>query len=369
MDTSDPEINFDSKGICNHCKEVEKHYKKLPPLEKREKAISNVIEKIRIEGKNKKYDSLVGVSGGVDSTYVVHFLRTKGLRPLAVHMDNGWNSETAVKNLENLLKKLDVDLYTKVLNWNEFKDLQLAFLKSSILDLEIPTDHAIRAVVMNTAKKFKLKYIINGSNYATESILPRSWSRSQSDWVLIKNIYKQFGHKKRLRKYPHYTLFNMLSEKLYHFNKISLLDNIDYNKTKAIEILQDNYGWQYYGGKHYESVFTRFFQGYILPRKFGIDKRRAHLSSLICSGEITRDEALEEIKKEPYQDQLQLNEDMELFKNKLELTDTEFDKLLHLPNKSVMDYPNYENTFPYSLFYKKYRQKTINNFKRKISAA
>jgi len=363
MDTTDPEIVFDEDGICNHCKTVDKFYRKLPSIESREEKLRQLLETIKKQ-RTGKYDCIVGVSGGLDSTYVIHYLRENGINPLAVHVDNGWNTEVSNSNLQKVIKKLNIDLITVVLEWDLFRDLQLSFLKASVPDLEIPTDHSLRAVIYETAKKNRLKYILRGTNFNTESILPRAWSRSQSDWLLIKSIYKKFGTGLKLNRYPHSSLWDFLFEGFSGFVKVSLLDNINYLKSEAIKEMSERYGWKYYGSKHYESVYTRFFQGYILPKKFGIDKRRAHLSSLICSGEMTRENALEEISKDPYLDVKMLKEDINLFKTKLGLTDKEFDDLMSLPNKSTSSYPNYENTFPYRYFYSFYRNLIVKKNKK-----
>ncbi len=364
MDTTDPEIVFDEDGICNHCKAVDSFYRTLPSVESREEKLRLLLDTIKKE-RTGKYDCVVGVSGGLDSTYVIHYLRENGINPLAVHVDNGWNSEVSNHNLQKVIKKLKVDLETVVLEWELFRDLQLSFLKASIPDLEIPTDHSLRAVIYRVAKKNGLKYIFNGTNFNTESILPRSWSRSQSDWLLIKSIYKQFGSGLNLSHYPHSSLWNILLDGFSGFVRVSLLDNINYNKSMAITEMSERYGWEYYGSKHFESVYTRFFQGYILPEKFGIDKRRAHLSSLICSGEMTREKALEEVSKKTYLDEKMLIEDTNLFKVKLGLTDKEFKYLISLPNKSTNSYPNYENTFPYRYFYSAYRNLIVKKNKKR----
>ena len=365
MDTSDPDIVFDENGICNHCKTVDAFYKSLPPVEKREERLLSLLDNIKAR-RTGKYDCVVGVSGGLDSTYLIHYLKEHGMNPLAVHIDNGWNTETSVLNLDRVLKPLKVDLETVVLEWELFRDLQLAFLKASVPDLEIPTDHSLRAVINDIAKKNKVAFIFNGTNFNTESILPRAWSRSQSDWLLIKSIYKRFGKGLKINRYPHSNLVSIIFDRFSGLTRVSLLDNIRYNKGLAMKVLSEKYNWEYYGGKHYESVYTRFFQGYILPRKFGIDKRRAHLSSLICSGEITRERAINELAKDPYPDKELLSQDKKTFTSKLGLSETELEELLALPNKSTGSYPNYENTFPYNLFYRSFRDFVLKRNRRNI---
>lgn len=349
MDTSDPDIHFNDLGICNHCIQ----YDKLIQTQTFSKSNGNDIlkhwvNKIKIEGKHKDYDCIIGVSGGVDSSYVAYVTKELELRPLAVHLDNGWDSELAVKNIELLLKKLDIDLYTEVLEWEEFRNLQLAFLRASTPDSEIPTDHAIVALLFQKAKEMNIKYIVNGCNIRTETHLPRSWSQGHADWKYIKNIHDQFGTQPLLT-YPHYTFFEKLIY-LQRFNWFSILNYLDYSKTDALKILTDKFGWQYYGGKHYESIYTRFFQGYILPKKFGFDKRRTHFSSLICSQEMTRDQALKELQQDPYPQNLVL-EDREYVIKKFEITEDEFEQIMALPPKTFLDYPSYDKSLKRSQFY------------------
>lgn len=339
--TADPDITFDEQGVSNYVND----YKKLIALRVPEPALAkqqldNILTKIKEDGKGKEYDCLVGVSGGVDSTYVAYLVKQWGLRPLAVHMDNGWNSELAVSNIEKTLKKLNIDLHTEVLNWDEFRDIQLSFLKASTPDGEIPTDHAIYAVTMNTAAKYGIKYIISGSNIKTEGILPRSWARGHLDWKYIRSVSKQFG-KIRPKTIPHITMVKVFYY-LYvnRIKSIPILNYIDYNKTKALEVLKKELDWQYYGGKHYESVYTRFYQGYVLPRKFEMDKRRGHLSTLICSGEITREQALSEIAQPPYTDADLEKQDLDFVIKKFDITTEEFNRIMQLPINTIHDYPN-----------------------------
>ncbi len=299
MDTSDPDIQFDEEGVCNHCRKYEKIMRcRVYSDEEKQQKLKHLANKIKEEGKNKEYDCIIGVSGGIDSTMVAYIVKKKlGLRPLAVHLDNGWDSELSIKNIEKICKVLDIDLFTHVLDWEEFKDVQLSFLKSSFINTEMPTDHAIMAVLFQVADEKRISYIINGSNFTTEGILPNSWVYDVRDWKFIEGIHKKFG-KLKVKTFPHYGLIDMFH---YLFIKrikfVTILDYIDYNKKDAMKLIEKELGWKYYGVKHYESIFTRFYQGYILPRKFKIDKRRAHLSTLICSGQITREEALEELKK------------------------------------------------------------------------
>jgi N-acetyl sugar amidotransferase len=341
MDTlADPDIFFDEKGISNYYYQyIERAKMRLFNTEKDRPKLDEIIKKIKAQGKDKDYDCIIGVSGGIDSTYVAYLVKKLGLRPLAVHFDNGWNSELAVKNIEQVLNKLDIDLHTFVINWEEFKSLQYAFLKASTPDSEIPTDHAISALLFQIANRYGVKYIVNGYNFSTESIMPVTWSYGHIDWTYIKKINDRFGIRK-LKDYP-----NITPLKYFYYTFIrgirilSLLNYFPYNKAEAMNILQEELGWKYYGGKHYESIYTRFFQGYILPEKFHIDKRRAHLSNLISSNQITREEALQELSKPIYPASL-LKEDKRFVIKKFGITEAEFDSLMKMPAKTFRDYPN-----------------------------
>ncbi len=341
MDTTVPDIEFDENGTCNYCKAYEiRAENELLKGEKRDIKLKEIVEKIKKHGKNKQYDSLIGISGGVDSTYVAYIVKKLSLRPLAIHLDNGWDAELAVKNIENVLHKLDIDLFTHVIDWEEFKDLQLSFIKSSIASIENPTDHAIRASLYNIAAKNEIKYVISGGNIVTEAIMPDSWMDNASDLKLIKSIQKQFGSKKlktfpimSIKKFAYYTLVKKIKY-------LPILNYLDYNKKQAKEILVKELDWVDYGGKHYESIFTRFFQGYILPIKFNMDKRIPHLSTLIMSKQIIREEALDEIKNSTYPSQELLEEDYDYFLKKLELSKEEFEIIMQEPPKSAKDYPS-----------------------------
>lgn len=341
MDTTDPNIIFDTDGVCNHCKNAEIQLKNV--MKKRSTfSLDAFVDQMKRDGVGKEYDCVVGLSGGVDSCFVIHLMKTMGVRPLAVHIDNGWNTELAVQNIKNLLEKLDVDLYTYVLNWEEFRDLQLSFLYASTPDCEIPTDHMIRPILSMVADYYKIKYVIFGINSATESILPKAWSYGHNDWKYIKNIHKRYGTLP-LKTYVYHT--RLMS---YYFREkqewFYLLDYIDYNKDEAKKLLIEKYSWRDYGGKHYESFYTRFYQSYILPTKFGFDKRKMHLSNLIVSGQITREEALTAL-KEPLFDEDQIKRDIEYFCEKMDISEDEFQKIMSLPPKTFDDYPSYENDF------------------------
>jgi len=337
MDTSDPDIKFDENGICNYCIEYPKKRKMfVPEPHEREKYLNKMIEVCKKKGKGKKYDCIIGVSGGVDSTYLAWKVKEFGLRPLAVHLDNGWDSELAVANIHKVLKQLDIELYTYVLDWEEFKSLQIAFLKSSTPDCEIPTDHAIVALLRQLASKYDLPLIL-GVNFSSEAILPRAWSQGHMDWHYIKKVNKLFGNKK-LKNYPHYSIFKLIYwKRIKSIPEFYLLNYIEYVKEDAKKFLIEKFDWQDYGSKHHESIYTKFYQNYILPTKFGFDKRRAHYSSLILAKQMTRDEALIKL-KEPLYSEEELKEHLEYIPKKLGLTREEFDAIMRKPQKSYFDY-------------------------------
>jgi N-acetyl sugar amidotransferase len=339
MDTSDPSITFNKKGLCRHCVEYD-HLVSIGIFDGQDglDRLEKIIHEIKEYGHNKKYDCIIGLSGGLDSSYTLHKICEYELRPLVVHLDNGWNSELAVSNISKLLTKLDIDLDTYVIPWNEFKDLQISFLYASTPDIEIVTDHAITSYMYQAAKKNNIKYIISGSNIRTETHVPLSWSQGHNDWKYIESVQKKFGSVP-ITSYPHRTREEDLDFK-NNFKWLAPLNYLEYKKYKAINLLSDVYDWKYYSGKHYESIFTRFYQGYILPRKFGYDKRRGHLSSLICSGEVERDEALLEMTRPPYPDEIQ-RKDYDYVIKKLDLSKEEFEKIMDLPLKTILDYPSY----------------------------
>ncbi len=352
MDTSDPLIVFDKEGRCNHCKFYDKMASEsLFSKDEQEQRLKKIVERIRIDGKGKRYDCIVGVSGGIDSTYTAYLAKQIGLRPLAVHLDNGWNSELAVSNIEKTLKTLDIDLFTRVLDWEEFKDLQLSFLKASTPDSEIPTDHAIVATLYQVATRERLKYLIMGTNVQSEAIMARAWSQGYFDWRYIRKIQQRFGRKK-IKDFPHFNLMQLGVYKHFHrIQEISLLHYFPYVKEDAKAFVKDKLGWVDYGGKHYESIYTRFYQGYILPNKFGFDKRRAHLSTLICSGQVSREIALKELEKDPYVTQQMKNDDKEYVIKKLGLSNSEFAEIMSSPPKTFWEYPSYSTAFFYKIYF------------------
>jgi N-acetyl sugar amidotransferase len=344
MDTSDPWITFNEEGVCNHVLEYEE-FERTAMLkgEKAEAKLNEIVTMLKKEGEGKEYDCIMGLSGGVDSSYLA-YLATQilGLRVLVVHVDAGWNSELAVNNIQSIVQKLNLDLHTLVIDWEEMRDLQLAFFKSSIANLDVPQDHCFIASLYQEAKRYNIKYILNGGNMSTESILPDAWGYDASDPIHVKSIHKQFGSIP-LKSYPVYTNY----KKIFYYpivmgmKTIRPLEYIDYKKADAKKLLIEQLGWRDYGGKHYESKFTKFFQAHYLPTKFGFDKRKAHLSSLIVSGQMTRSEAIEELKK-PLYDANELEEDRIYFAKKLGISLDEYYHIMEQPPKDYKDYPNSE---------------------------
>lgn len=339
MDTSDPDIVFNEKGVCNHCIRYDAQMESLPKGIDAKQKLDQLIKQIKSDGYDKRYDCIIGLSGGVDSTYVAYLVKEEfGLRPLAVHLDNGWNSTLSIENMRNVIDKLEIDLYTHTIDLDEFRDIQLSFLKASTPDSEIPTDHAIFSLLKQVAKKNNVKYVLNGINIKTESHHALSWSQGHSDFGYIKSVQRKFGTKP-IRTFPHGNRLTLL-EDLFSKAWINILNYIDYNKEEAKKIITERLNWQDYGGKHFESTYTKFLQGHILPKKFGYDKRKMHLSSLICAGEISREAALEELKKPPYPLEEQL-EDKEILIEKFGITHDDFEDIMTRAPKTYYDYPSY----------------------------
>lgn len=354
-----PEITFDENGVCNMCRSyIEISSKQILSNTQKTKALKKLIDKIKSEGTNKEYDCIVGLSGGVDSCFVAYKAKEFGLRPLIVHLDNGWNSELAVKNIENIVRKLGFDLYTHVINWNEFRDLQLSYFKASVVDIEALTDHAISAILYRMADKYNVKYILSGENIVTEGRLPPSWVHLKNDLINIKAIHKKFGNIP-IKTFPTLGAIRLSYYKnIRKIKYIPLLDYLDYNKQKAKEIITKELEWRDYGGKHYESLFTRFYQSYILPVKFHIDKRKSHYSTLVCSEQLTRGEALE-LMKLPIYDKDKLKEDKEYVLKKLGLTEKEFDEIMKQPIKAHTDYPSMVNYYNILMFFRRTIKKIV----------
>lgn len=354
MDSTDPDIIFDEHGQCNHCKSYLENIPKLPALQSNsQQHLDDIVSNIKAKSEGKKYDCVIGLSGGVDSTYVAYVVtKILGLRPIAVHMDNGWNSELSVKNVENIVKKLGIDLYTKVLNWDEFRDLQLAFLKASTPDSEIPTDHAICATLYEVASKHNIKYIISGANFITERIMPHGWSQGHGDYRYIKNISKKFGTIP-LKTFPYLNnLKRFYYEKIRSISFLPIFNYFKFDLNQARNIIQTELEWKDYGGKHYESTYTKFFQGYILPSKFGFDKRKGHLSNLICYGLLSREEALKKIEL-PAIDEKEIIQLKQYVAKKFNLKENDLEKILQAKPKRYKDYPNSYNSIWY-IYSRKY---------------
>ena len=344
MDTSDPLIEFNAAGECNHCLAYRSIVFRLPRFQPdAEKALARVVSDTRAR-KTGKYDCVIGVSGGVDSTYMAYYVKNiLGLNPLAVHIDNGWDSELAVANIERMLSILKIDLHTEVLDWREFSDLQLAFLRASTPDAEIPTDHAMLSALYQAARTKGIPTIFFGNNLVTESVHPRMWSYGHQDWIYIKNIQKRFG-KVSLRTFPHTSMWKYFY--LFRIRKlraIRLYDYVAFDRAEVEALIARELGWQPYGGKHYESVYTRFFQGYLLPRKFGFDKRRAHLSSLVCATQMTRGQALQAL-QQPALDPEEEPPLLDYVAKKLRIARAELDAICRALPKTYKDYPSSENS-------------------------
>ena len=343
LDThDDPEIQFDNEGICNYCRTYEAKYDhNWPSQEELAQKLKNQIQEIKNQGKNKKHDSILGVSGGVDSTYFAMKAKEWGLNPLLIHYDNGWNTELAVQNINAIVENTGFKLFTYVVDWEEFKDLQLSYIRAGVLDWEIPTDHGFNACLYDQSYNLGINAILTGHNYQTESILPKTMRWNKLDTANLHDIQNKFGSKK-LKSFPtlnfwKYNFYGIMMD----YKRYNLLELIDYDKGLAKKEIMANMGWKDYGGKHYESFFTKFYQGYVLCEKFGYDKRKAHLSNLICSHQITKEQALEELAKPSYAPE-KLEEDIEYFIKKMNLTRQEFNDIMAAPVVPHTHYKSYE---------------------------
>lgn len=367
MDTTDPDIEFDENDVCNHCRRYDDMENRVAKAKDGKQALGKIVDQIKKEGIGAKYDCIMGLSGGIDSSYLACQAKKLGLRPLAVHVDAGWNSELAVKNIENIVKILEIDLYKYVVNWEEMQDLQVAFLRSGVVNIDIPQDHAFFAALYSYAVKSGIRYVLHGGNIATESILPRSWmGHSAMDKKYLMSIHKRFGKRKlrtflTLSFYQHYVKYPLTKKKM---RVIQLLNYMPYIKEEAKHVLVREFGWADYGNKHFESRFTKFHQGYYLPARFGYDKRKAHLSSLIVSGQLTREEALNEMEKELYPAD-ELREDRLFIMKKLGLTEKEFDEILQIDNKTIIDdYPSYDAIIKCGSYFKNMIRKVLKKTQR-----
>jgi N-acetyl sugar amidotransferase len=350
MDTTDSNIVFDVYGVCDHCNTF---YSKIKPFwhtdERGAKALASLVNKIKKEASNQDFDCMMGMSGGIDSSYLLYKMVTDyGLRPLVFHVDAGWNSQIAVNNIERLVDGLGLDLYTEVINWEEMKDLQLAFFKSGVPHIDVPQDHAFFATMYKFASKFKVKTILTGGNYSTECVRnPLEWMYYQSDSIQLLDIYKKHG----TGELKDYKVTNILWHKVWlpYFRGIKLyrpLDYISYNKEEAMCELVDKFGYQKYPQKHFESRFTRFYEGFWLPQRFGYDTRKVQYSSLILTGQMTRDEAIEKLKEAVYTKD-QINDDFEFISNKLGITTDELWSYFYAPKKTFKDYKSQEDIYSF----------------------
>lgn len=344
MDTSDPNIVFDENGISDYYHNFQNVI--LPNWntdEKGNEELMLIAEKIKKEGRGKDFDCIIGLSGGLDSSYVAYVAKViMGLRPLLFHVDAGWNTDKAVGNIEKLCNGLGLDLYTDVINWEEMKDLQVAFLKSQIADQDLPQDYAFFSGLYKFAKKNKIKYVLTGGNFSTECCRePEEWGGFPGiDTMLVKDIHSKFG-KRPLKTFP---LVDILSYKLYYRYVLGMqvfkpLNLIPYIKTDVEKLLMEKFGWESFQHKHHESRFTRFYEDYWLPRKFGYQKRRAHFSSLILTGQMTRESALERVSKPELSEEF-LQKEFEYVADKLDLSVRELQGIFEEPNKTFHDYKN-----------------------------
>lgn len=351
MDTTDPYITFDKNGYCNHCTDFLNKKAYLQDYSNTDSQIlERIVQKIKKVGKGKKYDCVLGISGGADSCYAAYICKELGLRTLLVHFDNGWNTHVSTENIEVVVRHLGFDYVSYVIDWEEFKDLQLSFLKASVPEIETPTDIAILGTLNLFALKYDVKHIIMGCNNATESILPRSWHYNPRDMKYLLSIQKKFGTKK-LKSFPFYGYTQEIYAKLIkRIKNIYILNYVPYNRQMAIKTLE-KLGWKNYGQKHYESFYTRFVQSYILPEKFNIDYRKVFLSIKILNGEISREDVLHILSQKPY-DESSLKDDIEFLCKKLEITPETFYQIMALPPKSYKDYPNDE--YKLKFLYKTY---------------
>ena len=348
MDTTDAKIRFDENGVCDHCIT---YFKDILPYwhtdERGEKALWKIINKIKKEGSGKEFDCILGMSGGIDSSYLTYIVKEKfGLRPLVFHVDAGWNSQIAVNNIERLVDKLELDLFTHVVDWEEMKDLQLSYFKAGVPNIDVPQDHSFFATMYDFAFKYKIKYILTGGNYSTECVRnPIEWMYYQSDSIQLNDIHKKYGRK----PLKNYKVTNILWHKVYlpYFRGTKLirpLDFVSYNKEEAMQLLIDQFGWQKYPQKHFESRFTKFYESYWLPKKFGFDTRKVQYSSLILTGQMSREEALEKLSQPAY-DEETICQDFEYIATKLGISVEELQGYMDAPNKSYKDYKSQESIY------------------------
>jgi aminotransferase len=346
MDTSDPDITFDAQGVCNHCRHFDEVTRKdWFPNEEGERRWAAQVEQIRAAGKGKEYDCILGLSGGVDSSYLALRVKDWGLRPLVVHVDAGWNSELAVANIEKIVKHCNFDLHTHVVDWEEMRDLHLAYLKAGVANQDVPQDHVFFSSLYHFATRNGIRYILSGGNIATEGVFPKAWHGSAMDAINLRAIHKQFGERP-LRTYSTIGFFDYFV--WYPFVRkmrtARPLNFMPYDKQQAIVELEEKMGWRSYGRKHGESLFTKLFQNYYLPTKFGYDKRKPHYASLIVSGQMSRDEALAKL-QEPLYDPKELEVDISYFCKKLRISRQQFDAFVAAPAHHYSDFPTWNSRY------------------------
>ena len=342
MDAHAADLTFDDAGHCNYCTGMLARLASYQPADpaERERRLQGLVAQIKREGRGKRYDCIVGVSGGADSAYALYTARQHGLRPLAVHMDNGWNSELAVNNIENLVRKLGADLYTHVVEWREYRALQQAFFDADVIDVELLYDNAMLAVNYQLAKRYRTRWILSGSNTTTEGMrVPRNYNWNKFDRRNILAIARRDGV--RVKSLPTISVARYVWHRLVRGTRwLPFLDYVDYNKPHCIQQLVDELGYRPYPYKHYESIFTRFYQGHLLPAKFGVDKRRLHLSSLICSGQMSRDDALAHLQRSPYPDPDDLQVDIDYFLKKMGWQQADLDTYIARPERAHDEFPS-----------------------------
>ena len=347
MDTTDSRITFDHEGVCDHCRLFEAQV--LPNWhtgERGDREFRALVERIAASGRGKEFDCIIGMSGGIDSSYLAHVAVSYGLRPLVFHVDAGWNSQVAVNNIEKIVDKCGLELYTDVIDWEEMRDLQLAYFKSAVPHIDTPQDHAFFATMYKFADQHGIKFILTGANYSTECIRnPIEWMYYQSDPIQLRDIHRRFGTRP-LRKFPMTSIFRHKIWLPYvkGIRVVRPLNHVSYTKADAIKLLVNEYGWQPYPQKHFESRFTRFYEGFWLPKKFGYDTRKVQFSSLIVTGQMSRHEALVKLEK-PALDEATVRQEFEYVANKLGIHPSELQGYLELPNKTYRDYRSQERFY------------------------
>lgn len=346
MDTTDPKITFDAEGVCNHCHQFdERARREWFPNDEGGRRWNTLVAQMKANGQGKEYDCILGLSGGVDSSYLALKVHESGLRPLVMHVDAGWNTELAVANIEAVVKHCGFDLHTHVVDWEDMRDLHLAFLRAAVANQDVPQDHIFFASLYHFATSNGIRHILSGGNLATEGIFPSSWHGSAMDAINLKAIHKQYGE----RKLAHYKTISFFDCYIWYpfikkMRTLRPLNYMPYDKAEALKELQEKVGYKPYPRKHGESLFTKVFQNHYLPQKFGMDKRRPHLASLIASGQMTRDEALSKLDEALY-DPAELEIDITYFCKKLRISRQQFDELMKAPTHHYSDFPNWDGRY------------------------